>query len=211
MLDRWTLPLIQKPLMLLAIRLNQKGIKADHITLTGFAIGILALPLLANQAFLLACLCILINRIADGVDGELARLQGATDAGAFLDIVLDFIFYSAVVFGFALANPENNAIAASGLIFSFMGTGASFLAYAVMAERNQIQNIVYPNKGLHYITGLAEGTETIIMLVLFCLIPKHFPVLAWFFAAVCYATTFIRVYHGYMTLKQSSKRFKKTK
>ncbi|MFA0698669.1 CDP-alcohol phosphatidyltransferase family protein, partial [Vibrio sp. 10N.222.49.C9] len=80
--------------------------------------------------------------ICDGLDGALARRQGITDAGGFLDISLDFLFYSMVPFAFVLANPEANAIAGAFLIFSFIGTGSSFLAFAVMAGKRGIDNPV---------------------------------------------------------------------
>tara|TARA_R100001039_G_scaffold38938_2_gene42625 strand:- start:11057 stop:11308 length:252 start_codon:yes stop_codon:yes gene_type:complete len=55
-----------------------------------------------------------------------------SDAGGFLDITLDFIFYQAVVFAFGLADPANLSWALL-LMLSFVGTGISFLAFAVMA------------------------------------------------------------------------------
>ena len=41
----------------------------------------------------------------------------------------------AYAFAFALAAPERNALPAAALIFSFMGTGASFLAFANALNR----------------------------------------------------------------------------
>ena len=131
----------------------------------------------------------------------LARMTATSDAGGFLDIVLDFIFYSAVVLGFALANPVTNGLAASVLLFTFVGTGSSFLAFGIMAERRGIYNIVYPHKGFYYLGGLAEGTETLLCLVLFCLFPAHFPLLAYCFASICLVTTLTRVVGGYFMLR----------
>ncbi|WP_457817928.1 hypothetical protein, partial [Staphylococcus aureus] len=88
----------------------------------------------------------------------------------------DFIFYAAIPFGFALADPASNAIAASFLLFCFMGTGASFLAFAIMASKHQIDNPVYANKSMYYIGGITEGTETIASFVLMCLFPTY---MAW--------------------------------
>lgn len=203
MLDRWALKLIKPSLTGIAKQLNKRNIHANQVTVTGFAIGMMALPALAMEQYGLALLLILLNRLSDGLDGALARLQQPTDVGAFLDIVLDFIFYSGVVFGFALANPSQNALAAAGLIFSFMGTGASFLAFAVLAEKRGINSLNYPNKGFYYIGGIAEGTETILVFVALCLWPQKFVVIAWSFAAICYLTTIIRVLSGYYTLRSS--------
>ena len=201
MLDRWTLPLVRKPWHAIARKFAAAGITANEVTLAGFIIGLSAIPLLASRHFGLALLTILLNRIADGIDGELARIHGKTDRGAFLDIVLDFVFYSAVILGFAMAAPATNALPAAALLFGFMGTGSSFLAFAIAAEKHQLKSVVYPNKGIHYLDGLAEGTETILFFMLFCLWPDDFSVLAWVFAGVCYVTTATRIWAGYRTIK----------
>ena len=202
MLDRWTLPLMRKPLHMGASFLYRHGVKADQVTLAGFIIGIFSLPALALHWYGATLVCIVVNRLADGLDGELARLVGPSDAGGFLDIVLDFIFYSSVVFGFALAEPDNNSLAAAALLFSFVGTGASFLSFAIMAERCGIEKTGYPGKGFFYLGGLAEGTETFLVLILFCLFPRSFSLLAYSFALVCQVTVLTRVAGGYFLLRQ---------
>lgn len=201
MLDRWSLPLIKKPLNLVARVIGKTGVSANKVTIIGFITGMLSIPALAMGFYDLALVFILLNRTLDGVDGELARINGPTDQGAFLDIVLDFIFYSAVIFGFALANPVENALAASGLIFAFIGTGVSFLAFSIMADRRKLERITYSNKGIYYMSGLAEGTETVAFLVLICLLPGHFAVLAWGFAFICYLSAALRIWAGFNTLK----------
>lgn len=202
MLDRWTLRLVKKPLSQGAILLRRCEIKADQVTLFGFVVGLFCLPALSMKWYWIALICIVFNRVADGLDGELARLDGPTDSGGFLDIVLDFIFYGSVVFGFALAEPGKNSLAAAALLFSFIGTGSSFLAFAVMAERYGIERTVYPSKGIYYLAGLAEGTETIVFLVLFCLFPGLFVELAYCFVFICLVTVLTRVAGGYFTLKK---------
>lgn len=201
MLDRWTVQLLRTPLNQLAGRLKKSGYGPDQISLSAFAIGMGALPALYLHLYWLALICILLNRIGDGLDGALARMTKTSDAGGFLDIVLDFIFYSSVVLGFALAAPEANGLAAAVLLFSFVGTGSSFLAFAIMAERRGIENIVYPQKGIYYLTGLAEGTETLVCFVLFCLFPDYFPLLAYVFAFICLVTMVTRVIGGYLALR----------
>ena len=205
MLDKWTTPLIQPLLRRAASGLKHHGIKPDQITITGFLVGIISIPLLAFEYYSLALVLILGNRILDGLDGALARLSSPSDAGGFLDITLDFIFYSGVVLGFALASPAKNALAACVLIFSFMGTGASFLAYAIMAEKHQLSDPNFKHKSLYYLSGLAEGTETIMLFILFCLLPDYFPQLALMFAAICMLTAAIRVWSGYHSISQAEK------
>ena len=201
MLDRWTLRLFRTQLERIAAGLKRAGCSADQISFVAFGIGMAALPALFLHLYWAALLCIVLNRIGDGLDGSLARMTTVTDAGGFLDIVLDFIFYSSVVLGFAAADPQQNGLAASLLLVAFVGTGSSFLAFAIMAERRGLNNIAYPQKGIYYLTGLAEGTETLLFFVLCCIFPSHFPLLATVFAGICLVTTLTRVIGGYLALR----------
>ena len=193
--------LIDPPLGQAARRLAGLGITANQMTLSGFLVGMLALPALALQLHGLAAVAILLNRLADGLDGALARYRGnASDAGGFLDIVLDFLFYAAVPFGFALADPAN-AQAAAFLIFSFVGTGSSFLAYAVMAAERGVSSELRGRKSLYYLGGLTEGAETIAFLLATCLFPDAFQPLAWLFGGLCWITTATRILAGWQAFR----------
>ncbi|PRY72370.1 CDP-alcohol phosphatidyltransferase family protein [Halomonas ventosae] len=202
MLDRWTMPLTQGPLTGLARALARCQVRPDQVTVAAFLVGMLALPLLALGWTLPALVAILLNRLGDGLDGALARLtRRASDAGGFLDIGLDFVFYAAVVLGFALAAPAANALAAAFLLFAFIGTGTSFLAFAIMATRHGLERPRFQQKAFYYLHGLTEGTETVLAFVLFCLFPGHFPLLAWIFGAACLVTTATRLWGGHRTLR----------
>ena len=200
MLDKYSIKVIRWPLTQSAKILNSAGVTANQTTFFGFLIGCLAFPSLAFQQYDLALLFVVLNRICDGLDGALARIQGITDAGGFLDISLDFLFYSLIPFGFVIANPDANAVAGAFLIFSFIGTGSSFLAFAVMAGKQGIENPVYKHKSLYYMSGLTEGTETIACFIAFCIWPQHFVAIAYAFGAACWLTTFMRIYFGFQTL-----------
>ncbi|BFM49044.1 CDP-alcohol phosphatidyltransferase family protein [Marinomonas sp. THO17] len=201
MFDPFFIKHLKSPLRHLAKAIDALGITANQLTIVGFIIGILSLPALYWHAYDLALWCVIINRLIDGLDGAVARLQGPTDLGGYLDITLDFIFYSAVVFGFALANPLDNSLAAAFLIFAFMGTGSSFLAFAIMAQKRNIERLEYGHKSLYFLGGLAEGAETIAFLVLICLLPNYFSLLAYVFGSICWLTTATRLYAGYQTLR----------
>ncbi|MBU3914499.1 CDP-alcohol phosphatidyltransferase family protein [bacterium] len=202
MLDKWSIHLVKPVLKKTAGSLNKLGLSANQITGIGFFIGMMAVPALWKQYYLLALGFIVLNRIFDGLDGELARLRGTSDAGGYLDITLDFIFYSAVIWGFALANPEVNALASATLIFSFIGTGSSFLAFAIIAAKLNIEQLNCSRKSFYYLGGLTEGTETIVVLILFCVFPESFPLLAYIFSGMCWITVVFRVIAGYATIKQ---------
>lgn len=184
--------LIDPPLDRMGRRLAAAGVSANAVTAAGFAVGLLAVPCLALQWYGAALAVILLNRLGDGLDGAVARRTRLTDLGGYLDIVCDFVFYAAVPFGFALARPEN-AVAAAFLIFSFAGTGSSFLAFAILAAKRGLSTAARGAKSFYHLGGLTEGSETIALFVLICLAPSAFPPLAWGFGALCWITTVSRM------------------
>lgn len=200
MLDSRIRPIIDPPLNRLAARITGRGITANQVTLTGFALGLAAIPVLALELYSLALALILLNRLLDGLDGALARRLGPTDLGAYLDIVLDFIVYSAVVFGFCLAQPEH-ALYGAFLIFSFIGSGTAFLAFAILAEKRGLETNAQGNKSIYYLSGLAEGFETIVALALMCLLPDYFYLVAVCFGLLCWVSTVGRIAEAWRTLK----------
>ncbi|MBC8257569.1 MAG: CDP-alcohol phosphatidyltransferase family protein [SAR324 cluster bacterium] len=178
-----------------------RHISANSITLTGFAVGLFAVPLLWLELYPVALILILVNRFLDGLDGAVARRNGVTNLGGYLDITCDFIFYSAVILGFALAAPDANGLAASFLIFSFVGTGSSFLAFAVIAEKHGISSDAHGQKAFYYLGGLTEGTETIVFYIVVCLFPAYFPMLAVMFGSLCWLTVIGRFGSAYSLLR----------
>jgi len=192
MLDRVVRPLIDPPLDAAGRRLAALGISANAVTLAGFAVGLAAIPAVAAGDYLAGLALLLVSRLSDGLDGAVARVRGPTDLGGYLDIVCDFILYSGWAFAFAVADPAD-AIPAAFLMLSFMGTGASFLAYAVFAAKRGVTTEIRGAKSLYYLGGLTEGTETIMVFMAFCLLPQFFAPLAWAFAAACWITTASRM------------------
>jgi phosphatidylglycerophosphate synthase len=200
MLDAHLRRLIDPPLNRAGRLVAERGISANAITLGGFAVGLAAVPAIAVDLPLLGLALILLNRLADGLDGAVARHAGPSDLGGYLDIVCDFLFYAAVVFAFALRDPAH-APAAAFLIFSFVGTGSSFLAYAVMAAKRGLTTEIQGNKSLYYLGGLTEGSETIAVFVLLCLWPAAFVEIAVVFGALCWLTTLTRVIAAWQSFK----------
>lgn len=192
MFDALIRPLIDPPLNRCASRLAKRGVTANTLTAVGFAFALAAFGAVATQSYLFAITFILLSRLMDGLDGPLARQTSATDLGGYLDIVADFIFYAGIVFFFAVGRPET-ALAAAFLIFSFMGTGTSFLAYAIIAAKRGLNHEKQGKKSFFYLSGITEGSETICLLLLICLFPNQFVWLAYGFGALCWITTAGRV------------------
>ena len=193
MLDGQMRNLIDPVIGIWAGRLARLGWTANAMTLLGLGLGLGGAAMIALGLPGWLALCVMLaGRVADGLDGGIARATQKTDLGGFLDIVADFLFYGAVPFAFALRDIEANAVAASFLLLTFYVNGASFLAYAVLAERRGMQTRARGEKSLYFTSGLLEGTETIAFFVAICLWPASFSVLAWVFGALCLLTAAAR-------------------
>ena len=200
MLDRFAIRLLRPSLDRGARLLHRGGVTADAVTWIGFAIGLAAAAAIAFDAYLTGLALIVVSRVCDGLDGALARLTRSTDRGAFLDIALDFLFYASIPLAFALASPVDRALPAATLLAAFIGTGSSFLAYAVFAERRGLSSTDYPSKGLYYLGGLTEASEAFVCFALMCVFPAWFAQWAFGFALLCALTIVTRIAAGWRTL-----------
>lgn len=197
MLDAYMRNLIDPPLDAAGRGLARLGISANAVTMAGLALGLCTVPAIALGHFGAALFLICLSRLADGLDGAVARASRRTDFGGYLDITADFLFYGAVPFGFILYNPAFNGLAGGFLLLSFYVNGSSFLGYAILAEKHGMDTTAQGVKSLYYSNGLLEGTETIVFFALLCLAPLFFPPLAAIFGLLCFATAFLRVYGAY--------------
>ncbi|PVB62938.1 CDP-alcohol phosphatidyltransferase family protein [Labrenzia sp. 011] len=201
MLDARLRPLIDPPLNQMGRLLAAGGVGPNTVTLTGFALGMGSAAAIAGGYWLAGLILIALNRLADGLDGAVARATRKTDLGGYLDITLDFFFYGAIPLAFAVQNPHANALAAAALLASFYANGSAFLAFAIMAEKNKLTTDTQGQKSLYYLGGLAEGTETIALFLLMALLPGWFPFFAWGFACVCFISAGARVMIGVKALR----------
>ena len=193
MLDGVLRPLIDPPLNRVGRALARAGLTADHVTLAGLALALAAGGAVAAGLFWLGFMLVAFSRLADGLDGAIARATAKTDRGGYLDIVCDYVFYAVVPLGFAIADPAANAIPACVLLVAFYVNGGSFLGYAILAERHGLSTQRRGAKSLYFTGGLAEGTETIGVFLLACLVPGWFWWLAYAFAALTAITAVSRV------------------
>jgi len=197
MLDRAATALIRPAVNRLASVFVRVGLSANQMTVIGFLIGMVAALLIANQAYTAGAVAILASRLGDALDGAMARRTHPSDAGGFLDIALDFLFYAAIPLAFAVAQPQANALAAAVLLAAFIGTGSSFLAFAVIAAKRGLVSLDYPNKSFYFLGGLTEATETLLCFIAMCVWPQHFSNIAYVFAVLCAATIVTRIGWGW--------------
>lgn len=194
MLDGLMRGVIDAPLNRGGHWLAARGASPDAVTLFGLVLGLAAAGMLAaGWSGLWVALVLLASRVADGLDGAVARARGKTDFGGYLDIVCDFVFYAAVPLAFVLRDPAANGIAGAFLLFSFYVNAATFLGYAILAEKRGLQTRSRGEKSLYFTAGLMEGTETILCFLVISLWPGLFLPLAWIFGLLCLVTAAARL------------------
>lgn len=187
MLDPLARRIIDPPLNRAGAWLADRGASANAITATALCLGLAAAVAIAAGHFAIGLVLIVLSRIADGLDGAVARARGPTDLGGFFDIVADFAFYGAIPLAFGFADATNT-LAALVLVASFLLSGTSFLAFAILAAKRGIATTARGRKSFFHAGGLAEGSETIAAFCLMCLLPQSFVVIALIFAAMCLVT-----------------------
>lgn len=197
MLDQWTRAVVAGPLDRLAGVLERRGVRPGAVTGAGFALGVGACVAAGTGRWNVALGLWLANRLADGLDGPLARLHGATDLGGFADILADFAVYAGFVLGVAVAVPDAR-LACVALLVAYYLSGTAFLAWSTVAERRRRERP--DERSLHFVGGLAEGTETILAYVAFCLAPDHAAIIAWTFTALVAVTVLQRLWFVRQTL-----------
>ena len=196
MFDHHLQKITQKPLSVFA-KIILKYLSANHVTMIGFVFGIFMCLFIYLNLFFLAIIFFILNRFCDGLDGVMARLSAPTHLGAYLDIVLDFIIYSGFVLTFGLYD-DGNIIISSLLLFSYVCTGTTFLAQAIIQPKldalqyDESENTDIP-KGFLYASGLIEGTETILFMLLCLLFPNLFFLFGIVFMILCISTALSRI------------------
>lgn len=194
MLDGMIREVIDAPLNRGGRWLAARGASADAVTVIGLALGLAAAALMAlGWSGVFVAALVLASRLADGLDGAVARARGKSDFGGYLDIVCDFTFYGAIPLAFVLLDPVANGVAGAFLLAAFYVNGATFLGYAILAAKRGMETRSRGEKSLYFTAGLLEGTETILFFLLIVLVPAIFVPAAWIFGALCLLTAAARL------------------
>lgn len=194
MLDGMMRGMIDAPLNRGGRWLASRGATANIVTLVGLCLGLAAAGLVAaGWSGLVVALLLLASRLADGLDGAVARARGKSDFGGFLDIAADFAFYGAIPLAFVLRDQAEYGLVGAFLLFCFYVNGATFLGFAILAARRGLETTSRGDKSLYFTAGLLEGTETILFFLVIVTWPALFVPLGWAFGLLCLLTAFARV------------------
>ena len=184
MVDRALRPLKTRVLAPLARPLERTQPAA--ITGAGLAVGLAAAAAAAAGWFHVALAAWIVNRVLDGLDGDVARRSGRASArGAYLDLMADLVVYAAVPLGLAagavgagLADPAAawGAAALAGAAFYVNLGSLAFLSSALAsAPENARARSAGSAPGIHLPAGLIEGAETVVLFAIALALPALAP------------------------------------
>ena len=196
MLDKPLQQILQKPLKPFS-KFFLNFLTPNQMTFLGLIIGIFMCFFIFFEQYFVALFFLLANRIADALDGSMARINGITPLGGYLDIVFDFIIYAGFVLSFGISKEHFTTVSLV-LLFSYIGTASTFLSEAAIMAKTKYNtdNKILP-KSIYYGSGMVEGFETILYMT-FCLIfPNQFILISSIFAVMCFITFFSRIYIAY--------------
>ncbi len=156
-------------------------IHPNVLTVSACAVGIGAGVAAWQNATGLALGLWYLNRLLDGLDGTVARVnKKQSDFGGYLDIVLDMVAYVAIPLGLAFAANRLEVFIALSLLFaSFYINSAAWMMLAANLEkrnlgakaRGELTTVTMP-------TAIVEGAEAVVIYSLFLLFPAWLPF--WF-------------------------------
>jgi phosphatidylglycerophosphate synthase len=198
MLDAPIRRILASPLERLAVGAVRIGLSANTITVFGFLMGLAAAAFIADEDYVLGLVCLALNRLADILDGIVARIKGATAVGAFLDASLDLFVYAAIPFSFALSRQQD-ALAATFLLMGLMMSAVPSLAAKAVSPLAPASKAVSTR-------AFCEHSETFLAFVLMCVAPRWmFSLIAYFYGFLCFISGTMRILSAVANLRAAAK------
>ncbi len=164
MLDTVLRRRLDGPLAPIAAWLAAHKVRSLALTLSAFLCAAVAMLDIGHRAYLLALGLLAVAGIFDALDGAVARREGATVFGAYLESVLSLIATAGIAFAFALAQPDR-ALAA---MFLMLGLVARAGARTTAASTGSVPAI-----------DLVDKSVLFLAFALACLFPDWFSIIAY--------------------------------
>ena len=171
--------------------LHKLRLTHNQVTCLGLAIALLAAWLVVQEKFIAALTVWWLSRLLDALDGIYARKYNlSSDFGAFLDIQLDMLAYSAMVLAFSVAWPEHNTQWLL-MLFCYVLCISGALGLGAFENKHGLED--NSGRGLRLASGLAEGGETGIAYSVFLFFPAWLGISTWVWLAVLAITIVARL------------------
>ena len=141
------------------------------ITTAAFLTGLILIFFLYRRLYIWGFVLWLVNRILDGLDGAIARINNKqTDFGGYYDILTDFVIYSGIPLALVLSDISIQKLLALAILLAvFYINAASWMYLSVILEKRKKENEELTTVTMPF--GIIEGAETIVFYALFMLFP----------------------------------------
>jgi phosphatidylglycerophosphate synthase len=166
------------------------------ISAVGLVLGLGAAVAASQLASVLAVVLWLLGRVADGLDGLVARAQGRmSDIGGLVDFVLDTIVYAAIPIGLAVGIDDRATWIATAVLLATFYVNAVSLGYvAALLEKRSLAAATSARPTSAVLPrGLVEGTETIVLFTIALALPDATTAIWWIMAGAVLLTALERV------------------
>ena len=186
-----------KETLLEPVATTLRGIDPIVMTVVATGLGVAAGVAGWQQAYLPGLALFLLSKLADGLDGTLARMRNAqSDLGGYLDILSDTLIWGAVPLGLALGQPSTELLASLVLLLFgiYLNTASWMYLAAVMEKRQRGAQIGPGATTVNMPVGLMEGTETILVYCVFFLFPGALAPLFLGMAGLAVTTVLLRLF-----------------
>lgn len=152
-------------------------VSPGFVTALAFVAGLGAVVVLWEGRFGWGLVFWLANRVLDGLDGAVARVQGrSSDLGGYVDLLADFVVYGAIPAVLALRPGADPGLVTPALVLlvTFYVNAASWMVLAAILEkrhrgaeaRGEATSISIPE-------GVISGGETVLFYTLFFVLPAQ--------------------------------------
>lgn len=173
------------------------------LSVAGLAAGLGAAAAAAWGRFDAALVLWFLNRLLDGLDGEVARYYGcASDLGGYVDLVIDFVVYAAIPLGIGADVHALGPVAV--LLAAYYVNAATWMLLSQLMERRGYGLSAAARTSVLLPRGIIEGSETALAYTVFLLFPQTFGITAWLFAGAVVATAMQRIWWAWRTLHRPS-------
>ena len=170
------------------------SLSPNLVTLLGLGAGLVAVGQAASGNLERALLFWVLNRLLDGLDGELAEVQGRkTDFGGYLDMMCDLLIYALLPVALTWGSGGSWWPVALLLTSFYLNVGSWMYLSAILEKRAQGATARGERTQVTMPSGLIEGGETILFYSLFLIMPGYLRELFLLFALLVFFTAGQRV------------------
>lgn len=194
MLNKYARWVFERPLKLLAKKLQAANVTPNMVSIIGFILTILSALIIGNGAFIIGAIVLSIAAINDMLDGTLARLTQPSTFGAFLDSTLDRYSESITCFGlmyFFMTRPGHQ----TELVLVFLMLVGSLMVSYTRARAEGLN--------VECQAGLLQRPERVVLLIAGLALPGLLVPILWGLAILSNFTALQRIYEVYIRTSQA--------